>query len=207
MTPAINLKDAFLHLIYDYRYLATASYAWQTVGPAGTQENQNKANELIPEIGSLVQDSLLVHARSLIDFYTKTIRRDTDILLIDFHSTGYTPTISSTLAAQLGPYKNSIEVHVLHLTSWRDTAYRTTNFTTAAGLTRGRPNWNTDNQKLAQLLLDSLEEISKVGGPWQQPLTDLCSAATKRFANGKFDWPKDLTEKQDVITYLTSLGL
>lgn len=207
MTPTIDLKDAFLHLIYDYRYLATAGYAWQTVGPSGNQEDQDKANDLVPEIGSLAQDSLLVHARSLIDFYTKTAGRDTDVLLTDFHSAGYMPAISSTLETQLGSYKNSIEVHALHLTTWRDVTYRAANTTTTAGAARQRPNWNTDNQKIAQLLLDALEEISKISGAWQQPFTELYNAATKRLADGKFDWPKNLTEKQDVTAYLTGLGL
>lgn len=203
----IDLKDAFLHLIYDYRYLATAGYAWQTVGPSGSQEDQAKANELVPEIGSLVQDSLLAHARSLIDFYTKTNGRDTDILLANFNSSGYTLSLSRALQTQIESYKHSIEVQALHLTSWRDVNYRTANATTTAGLTRGRPDWNIENQKLIQALLDSLEEISKITGAWQKPFTELYSAAQNRLADGKFDWPNHLTEKQDVTNYLTGLGL
>lgn len=203
----IDLKDAFLHLVYDYRYLATAGYAWQTVGPSGNQQNQTKANELVPEIGSLVQDSLLAHARSLIDFYSKTRGRDTDILLANFNSSGYTLNLSGALQTQIENYKHSIEVQALHLTSWRDVNYRTANATTATGLTRGRPDWNLENQKLVQALLDSLDEISLITGAWQKPFTELHTAARNRFADGKFDWPSHLTEKQDVTNYLTGLGL
>jgi hypothetical protein len=69
--PTLGAADKFVHVVYEYRYFALAGRAWRLFGPSGSSEDQKEANKLLPGIGVLFQDSLLMHARLLIDFYTK----------------------------------------------------------------------------------------------------------------------------------------
>jgi len=70
VTMSPSTADKFFHLVYEYRYLALAGRAWRHFGPNGNSTEQRSANALQPGIGVLIQDSLLAHARLLIDFYT-----------------------------------------------------------------------------------------------------------------------------------------
>lgn len=203
----INPKDAFLHLIYEYRCLANAGYAWN-ISLKNNTKALDKNHRLIPELSTIAQDSLLVHVRTLVDFYTKQNPDPTDITLCHFSNSHHMLTISPALLSYLDGYKHSISVHALHLTVWRDTAYRIANANTIRGSVRGRPNWNTSNVTLLNKLIDALEEISKQPSNWQQPLTTLHIATKQRLASGMdFDWPADLGEKPNVNAYLTRLSL
>ncbi len=197
-------RDAFLHVIYDYRYLALAGGAWALYGPEGRPEAQQKANELLPGIGVVIQDSLLLHSRSLIDFYTKGDDEPTDITLSGFGLDEVDRTLRDELANQ---YKHAIEVHLLHLTAWRDVNFRTLNSSTIKGSKRGRPDWNRDNTRIVDKLLEALEEVSKQTGDWQQPFTELYSAAMNLYKDPAFGWPKKLGDKPEVDSYLSALGL
>lgn len=196
---AIDPKDAFTHLVYDYRYLAVAGCAWETVGPNGRQDDQKSANATIPGVGVLVQDSLFVHARSLIDFYTRVSTWPDDIMLSHFDNL----SISQATKTKLVDYKKPIERHALHLTHSRDTQYRLNNPTTATD----RPDWNSENTKLVLLLLDGLKEASTQQSTWQKPLSDLHVASVKRLNDKSFDWPTELTEASNIHAYLVSSGL
>jgi hypothetical protein len=200
----IDPKDAFLHVIYEYRYLATAGYAWSVAGPNGTQSVIESANRLLPEVGTMVQDSILLHARSLIDFYTKQSPRSTDIVLSRFSNS---LAINSTLTSYLEDGKHPIEVHLLHLTDWRDVSHRTNNANTADGLTRGRPDWNVENAVIVSKLIEALKEVSQQQSQWQKPFTELHSAVVARLADGASEWPVNLRERQEVESYLVGLGL
>lgn len=200
----IDPRDAFLHVIYEYRCLATAGYAWSVVGPKGKQSVIENADRLLPEVSTMIQDSILLHARSLIDFYTKQGPQLTDIVLSRFSNN---LTINSTLSNYLKDKKHPIEVHLLHLTDWRDVPYRTNNANTTRGSTRGRPNWNGENTAIVKKLVEALKEISQQQSQWQKPFTELLSAVTSRLADGSFDWPVNLREKQEVENYLLGLGL
>jgi hypothetical protein len=61
---SIALSDAFLHVIYEHRYFTLAAAASDRFGlPSCDPATQRKANELLPSIGVLIRDSLLIHAR------------------------------------------------------------------------------------------------------------------------------------------------
>ncbi|MGQ4615184.1 hypothetical protein [Nocardia sp. R7R-8] len=199
---AIDAKDAFLHVIYDYRCLATAGYAWSVAGPTGAHIKE--ANLLLPEVGTMIQDSIHVHARSLIDFYTKQGPRTTDVVLSRFSTS---ISISSGLSTYLKSMKHPIEVHSLHLTEWRDVPYRTANANTRDGATRDRPQWPTENAILIDQLIEALKEVSQQQSQWQKPFAELHSAAVARLSDGAFEWPANLGEKQNVDSYLVGIGL
>ena len=82
----------------------------------------------------MIQDSPLLHARSLIDFFTKRTDLGSDVLLEDFDLLA----VPSTIATQLEGYKRPIEVHALHLTSWGDSDYRATAQPTGSRLEQQR---------------------------------------------------------------------
>lgn len=201
--PPLPPERAFLHVIYDYRCLVRAGYAWNTIGPPGAEQTQTDANALLPEVGTIALDSLLLHARSLIDFYTKPNPDVTDISLADFGL----PQLSGVRAGVLADYKHPIEVHLLHLTAWRDVEYRTDHATTPKGATRDRPDWNVENVQIVSELLDALGEVSHPSTKWQQPFTDLHAASRIVLTNPRTDWPTSLGNEPDVILYLRGLGL
>lgn len=191
-------KDIFLHLIYEYRCLATAGYAWKRFGdPISNDTGKDVANGLIPEIGTLIQDSLLLHTRTLIEFYWSSQPRPTDLSINQF------VTLSDRSYTELIKLKKPIEVHVLHLTSWRDTQHRTQSNKTDVQ----RPDWNKVNGEIFSYLDQALKESSNtLPNPWQTAFRKLSEAAKSRFTNGSnFEWPSELGEKKDVIGYLQKL--
>lgn len=195
-------KDTFFDVIYEYRYLALAGCGWLLYGPAGEAQKQKAANELLPGIGVILQDSLLAHARSLIEFYTNSNPSSTDTALLQFDHLA----ICSSLKGSLRRYQRPISVHALHLTTWRDPVQR------AAGpLDVARPDWNTEASPLVQLLLNALENAAAAAAAapskWARPFSDLHAAASDLFADREFQWPHYLTEKQDVTAYLAAQGI
>lgn len=204
MTPTVS--DRFPHVIYEYRYLSLAGRAWNHFGPDGTNADQTAANALQPGIAVLIQDSLLSHARLLIDFYTKTPQAssDTNIYLLDF-SLG---PLSAALTAKLTPYKRPIEVHLLHMTLWRDPNYRLQLGDTSDGQARQRLDWNVENRKIVDLLLQALHEISKPqDSAWHQPFRHLHDSCQAVLRDQVADLPAELLEPADIKQYLVSLGL
>jgi hypothetical protein len=200
---SLPASHKFLHLIYEYRYLALVGAAWSRFGPAGAAANRKAANRLLPGIGVIVQDSLLAHARLLIDFYTKKAS-GTDIVLADFGL----PAISTTMKKELIRYKKPIEVHLLHLTTWRDVPYRRQERKTPDGAERQRVDWNRHNSKIVDRLIRALEIASKPkGASWREPFYLLHRSAKAILANPAAGWPKELGEKRDMTAYLASLGL
>ncbi|MCV6984159.1 hypothetical protein H7H78_01445 [Mycobacterium shinjukuense] len=196
----IDPKDAFVHVIYDHRYLSLAGAGWALYGPDGTDKAQERANAVLPGIGAILQDSVLLHARALIEFYTKgSAGRSTDITLWKFDRLA----IDNDRLSELERYKKPVEVHVLHLTEWRDSTHRKGNDT------HTRPDWNADNTRLVQLLLDALQDASNqastTGSKWKQPFSDLHTAATNLLADPTFSWPHNLTEGPGLNAYLAQL--
>jgi hypothetical protein len=206
-------SDKFIHVVYEHRYFALAARGWNQFGPSGTSEVRQGADNLLPGIAVLIQDSLLMRARLLIDFYTKkpssntSSKVNTDIILADFGL----PTVSSTLSARLEEYKHPIEVHVLHMTDWRDVDYRKQKFTTSKDIERQqerqRIDWNMDNAIIVNLLLQALDEVSKSASNWGVPFHHLYSSVKSILDNTFTDLPKGLLEKSDIIAYLKGLGL
>jgi hypothetical protein len=201
--PTIDPKIAFLHVIDDHRWLAASGCAWNLVGANAANKTKEEAHRLLPNIDVAILDSLLAHARSLIDFYTKDQSSRTDITLEDFHL-----SVDPGLCADLVKYKKPIEVHLLHLTNWRDHDFRTLH--SAGSAARAvRPNWNVEASKIVESILDkALKSVSEQGNTgWPIAFTSLFEASIARYRNKLSVWPTDLAEKSDVDRFLGSLGL
>lgn len=198
----LDPKAAFLHVINDHRWLAVSGCSWNLVGANAANETKEEAHRLLPNIDVAILDSLLSHARSLIDFYTKAPRKN-DITLGDFNL-----SLDQPLSADIAKYKKPIEVHLLHLTNWRDLAFRTQNPSGSAAIT-DRPNWDSEASKVAELILEkALRKVSEEGTTgWPLAFKVLFEASRERYRNKSFAWPIDLAEKSDVEQFLTRLGL
>lgn len=199
---SLDPKAAFLHVVDDHRWLAVSGCSWNLVGGNAANETKEEAHRLLPNIDVAILDSLLSHARSLIDFYTKDPPRRDDITLGDFNL-----SLDQPLSADLAKYKKPIEVHLLHLTNWRDLAFRTNPSGSVA--TTDRPNWNGEASKIAELIIEkALREVSerRTTG-WPLAFKALFEASSERYRNKLFVWPTDLAEKSDVEQFLTRLGL
>jgi hypothetical protein len=81
---------AFLHVIYEHRYLAAASAAWTTFcSPGRLRGDYRRANDLARDLPVLIQDSVFVHARPLIELYADPLPdRWTDLHVSQFGGTG-----------------------------------------------------------------------------------------------------------------------
>lgn len=201
MAP-IDPKAAFLHVIDDHRWLAASGCSWNLVGANAARETKDEAHRLLPNIDVAVLDSLLTHARSLIDFYTKGAARRDDITLADFKL-----SLDQSLSAELAKYKKPIEVHLLHLTNWRDFDFRTLHST--GNPATDRPNWNSEACKIAELIIEkALRYISEQRTTgWPLAFKALFEASRERYRNKSFAWPTNLAAKIDVEQFITRLGL
>lgn len=197
----LDLKAAFFHVINDHRWLAASGCAWNLVGPNAANGTRSEADQLLPNIIVMILDSLLLHGRSLIDFYTKREAGPTDIVLCDFGV-----SIDHGLCKRLAKYKKPIELHLLHLTDWRDLEYRNLN-ATGGSVNNRRPDWNEEAARIVEAILEALKCVSEQMSKWQQPFRDLYNASTARYRDKVSVWPVTLCEKSDVDKYLTSLGL
>jgi hypothetical protein len=188
----LDLKAAFFHVIDPHRWLAASGCAWNMVGPTASNETKDTLEKLLPNSVVMIRDCFLLHARSLIKFYRNVRRHDTDIILSDFG----VPPIGPLVNQALKDFENPIEVHLFHLTAWRDSDYRKSN------AKKHRPNWDTDIPLIVKLVFDALKDVSDQGGDWQQPFRHLHDASTKRYSDKSYRWPTDLGEKGDVQQYL-----
>ena len=185
----LDKKEAFVHVIDSHRWLAASGCAWNLIKPGGEQEGA--FDEALPNIQVMVRDCLLLHSRSLINFYTDHTNRKRnckDILLRDY-GISKPPNVEK----DLGIYRYSIERHLLHLTSWRDASYRRTNAPKEE--TAVRLNWNKKASTIAKKLVGCLKWASKQNGPWQEPFKKLYEASAARYRVKSYEWPKELGEK------------
>lgn len=192
----LGTKAAFLHVIDPHRWLAASGCAWNLVGANAANGAKDEAHRLIPNIDVFVRDCLLLHARLLMKFYTSD-GHGTDILLSAFG----VPPIEPLLTQDLKKYEKPIEVHLLHMTDWRDSNYR------KSDAKRYRPDWNTEIPLIVDLVFKSLKYVSEQSGPWQPAFKSLNDASTARYRNAMHPWPKNLCEKDDVEKYLTGIGV
>jgi len=196
----LDKKAAFVHVIDSHRWLAASGCAWNLVRPGGPGEG--KFDEDLPNIIVMIRDCLLLHARSLIKFYRSKKNECTDIVLSDFDVS----PIETSLDTCLEKYERPIEVHLLHLTDWRDVSYR--NSHTPKRGTAVRPSWNQENSVIAEkLIFECLKHASEQGKHWQEPFQKLYDASLARYQHKSYSWPRVLREKSDVENYLKGLGL
>jgi len=201
----LSLNEMFDHLVYGYRYLATAAYAWKFLKNQAKDEEKNEIDRLIPEATTIIQDSLLLHARTLIEYYLplNSKKRETDLHISDF-----LPNFSmdNDRSKELEEIKKQIEVHILHLTKWRDSQYR------KGGDDRvQRPDWNDVNNKIFGLLTEPLEgAVKNLPDSWEnhswkedfkklkEDFKKLAEATKGRFEKGSlYNWP-DFGGKEDI---------
>ena len=201
--PRLKPKAAFLHVINDHRWLVAGGCSWNLLmANNGKNDVRTTADALLPDVVVAVRDCVLLQARSLIDFYTKCHARETDILLCDFNGLSIEPALKDALEG----YKQSIEVHLLHLTAWRDLDYRTKH-ATGQYANATRRNSNEEVAPLAASILAALKCAAEKSSRWNKPFTDLYEASLSRYQNKSFDWPPYLGEKLAVVQYLDKCGL
>jgi hypothetical protein len=198
----LDPKRAFFHVIDDHRWLAVSGCAWNLVGANAVNGIKSEARGLLPNVDVLARDCLLMHARSLIKFYKDSSRRDTDIILSDFG----VPPVGALLSDKLENFEYSIEVHLLHLTDWRDSDYRRLN-AVGRDAKRDRADWDRDATSMVRLIFEALNHAANHTGKWRQPFKELYDSSTARYGDKSFAWPAHLCEKSDVENYLRSLGL
>jgi hypothetical protein len=196
--PSLDLGEAFVHVISEHRWLAASACSWKLVGPKARTPLKIEAHELAPNIDVMTLDSVFVHARALINFYTNH-GGGTDILLKNF-----SVAIDSWTQTRLAELRRPIEVHLLHLTNWRATSYR---LAYSKDSTTYRYDWNRETSRMVTLLHKALRFVSKQPGDWRAPFKELYDASRKRYSNKSFVWPKTLGEKADIFRYLDSLNL
>jgi hypothetical protein len=200
---SLDLKAAFLHVVDDHRWLAASGCTWNLVGANTRNGVKEEAHRLLPNIDVAALDSLLTHARSLVDFYTKSQPRRDDTTLGLFNL-----LLDQSLSADLARYKKPIEVHLLHLTNWRDFDFRTRS-SIGNPSAIDRPNWNDKATEIAELIIEkALKQVSEQGPTgWPVAFKALFQASRERYRNKLFGWPTNLAEKSDVEQFLTTLGL
>ena len=196
--PPLDLGDAFVHVINEHRWLAASGCSWKLVGPKARTRLKLEAHELVPNIDVMALDSVFVHARALINFYTNH-GVATDILLKNFGR-----AIDSWTETRLAELRRPIEVHLLHLTNWRDISFR---LAYSADFTTYRYDWNRETTRTVTLLHKALRSASKQPGDWRAPFKELYDASRERHSNKLSLWPKHLGEKADILRYLESLNL
>ena len=198
----LDRKAAFFHVIDSHRWLAASGCAWNLVGANAASATKNPALQLMPNVNVMVCDCLLLHARSLIKFYRNINHGRTDIVLSDFR----VPAIKHSLNRGLEDYEHSVEVHLLHLTDWRDAGYRKIH-AKGKDATRDRRDWDKDAVSIVESILETLKWVSEQSGAWRTPFRDLHTASAARYRDKTYGWPTNLCEKSDVEQYLINLGL
>ncbi|GEM_PF-2171079 len=204
LKPSLPSKELFKHLEYEYRCLAMAAHAWTKFGKHVSDDNDIKkiGNFLVPEISTMAQDSLLLHVRNLIEFYSSG-GRPTDLRIDQFPNNIFNPAkqdlnkfqIEITSDTILLNLKVQIEVHALHATLWRDLNFRTTqnNDTTIEKdrPPRQRPDFDCINRCLFEKMISLLEMFRDMHtDPNKQALKELIIASKGRFAKGSnYPWP------------------
>jgi hypothetical protein len=160
---------------------------------------------------------MLQYARSLLEFYS-SVRHDlsktekttgwrkakpTDIVLEDFDGS----RIDDTTVAQFAAYRAAIEVHLLHLTAWRDVDYRKQHANGSEGQARQRFDWDSQAVQIAQEIIDALGVAANRMTDWRTPFDFLHGVTDRRLTDPTYEWPRELKEKADVDAYLQQQSL
>jgi len=201
--PVVSIEDLFIHLVYEYRLLANAAYGWDHLGPDGNdKEQKTSANELVPEISSILQDSLLLHVRNLLQFYQNKVGI-TDIRVSDFENIiieekycCFLKEVKARIDNEpiLKHLSEQISVHVLHPTKWRDETFRNTKRIKDKHEKdrekRLRPTFDCINRCLFSEMIKLLEIFrDSVKTPHVKKLQELIDLSKLRYEGGsKIPW-------------------
>lgn len=199
MSILIDKKEAFVHVVYDYRCLVRAEYAYR-------ESSKDKSiNGKFPELGTVARNAVLSKARSLVDFYTKNISADpnnTDITFQEY----FGGAVDTVLAIKFKDVKASMEVHDLHLTAWRDPGYRGAHNATLREIERQRIDWDAEQMNIVDNLIAALKPVvSFQDSRWEQPFTELHNTCLRVLSSGG-DWETELNQ-ENIVSYLSGLGL
>ena len=202
-TSSLDPKAAFFHVIDPHRWLAASGCNWNLAGAPASGELKARAHELLPNVDVMILNALLLHARCLIKFYLKRAEKPTDIHLGVFLKR---VSLEKHCRKKLEEYEQPIEVHLLHLTEWRDPGHRKIHGV-GKHANKHRPDWNLEAAGIVEAILDALRWVSDHAGNWQRPFRDLHQASRTRYLDTHSVWPKHLGEEDDVASYLSGLGL
>jgi hypothetical protein len=196
MSTAIDPKNAFAHLVYEYRCLVMAQLLY----------NKSKdVDNIVKESKTVGRNAVLLKSRSLTEFYTRTKSKETDITAKEYFDFSLKES-DNLLYDQILKVYRSIEVHEIHITTWRDEGYRNSNKTDEEGIARQRIDWNEEQPFIVNNLIDVLNVWQKKGDSWTIPvrfLHDTC----KKVLSECIDWPPQLSKLPSIVVYLTELGL
>ncbi len=180
------MSDLFLHFVYEYRCLVSAGYAYKSLGDK-PDEPIGEGGKVLVEADRIIQDSIHLHARELVDFYTARKSRDTDSNIVDFGS-------ELVKSNELDLIKKTIEKFALHLTTHR-------NFVIDGKIVdpdTAHPNWFTYNLEIVDRLLEQLHEVSEKlpDVKYRLAFCELYKVAKNRFKLGNlYSWPVELDDK------------
>ncbi len=201
--PKLRPHEAFVHVVYEHRWFAVAAGSWERYAKqSSSNEDWAGVTSVVPGIGVMIRDSLLLHSRNLLEFYAAESPKSTDIKVTDFDLPS--PEAAGCLSAK---FKNSISVHLFHLTAWRDVTYRELHSASPQGDSRARPQWDFETCRLVSRLFDCLDKTAGIPGRWQTPFVRLNSASRALKDNPAAIWPAELAEAADISEFLRSLGL
>lgn len=122
--PPFPPHRAFVHVCNDHRWLARAADNWARLATPNAEQASfaGTLDRFLPDVRVAIQSSALHYARSLIEFYAPRNpkkQKPEDIRISDFDT-----AVSCATSNELWKYKAAIDVHLLHLTAWRDPDYR-----------------------------------------------------------------------------------
>ncbi len=186
-TISPNINEQLEHLEAEYRYLSQACYAWNKLVVNPTTELTKYIDTEFAELSTIIQDSILVHTRTLIEYYKGRGRSD-DIKIQDILENQEDSIIFCNYICDnnlLQNLKKQIEVHFLHITYNRDLKYRS-----GQSANKGRPNFNEVNASIFPLMLELLSKLKdNVKYEYKYSLKKLYKMAKNRYKKGsEIDW-------------------
>ena len=190
--PKLGPHEAFVHVVYEHRYFAVAAGSWERYAKqSSSNEDWAGVTSVVPGIGVMIRDSLLLHSRNLLEFYAAESPKSTDIKVTDFDLPS--PEAAADLSNEF--------------TAWRDVTYRELLSASPQGDSRARPEWDFETCRLVSRLFDCLDKTAGIPGKWQTPFVRLNSASRALKDNPAAIWPAELAEAADISEFLRSLGL
>lgn len=205
--PSLPPDRAFVHVCNDHRWLARAADNWARLATPNAEQAcfAGALDRFLPDVRVAIQSSALHYARSLIEFYVPKKEKPEDIRISDFDT-----AVSSATASELWKYKAAIDVHLLHLTAWRDADYRVKYRDWGKGRSYGevRQRWDWDEEiaTIARVITAACAEAAENATLWKPPFSRLAEAV-RNGVRGAEGWPSELSELQVVERYLAELGL
>lgn len=192
-TPTI--VEQLKHLDAEYRYLSQACHAWNKVCTNHKTEITSFIDSNFAELSTIVQDSIFVHTRTLLEFFQGS-SKTTDIQLASLlknpkDKNKFKQFIDGNNL--LKNLKKQIEVHCLHMTFHRDENYRRKNANYKDNSKQQevqRRDFNNINSKIFDEMIKLLNLLrNHIHDKYRQNICDLIKMSTTRYKKGSgVDW-------------------